>query len=48
MTRLPLIPVNAETQIIRLAASQSTHNSSFPDRPAPYDLGPGIRRDERI
>jgi hypothetical protein len=45
---LPLIPAKAGTQIIELAASQLTHNSSSPDRLAPYDLGPGLRRDERI
>jgi hypothetical protein len=45
---LPLIPAKAGTQIIKLAFRRLTHNSSYPDRLAPDDLGPGLRRDERI
>ena len=44
----PLKPENPGTQIIKLAACPLTHNSSLPDRSATYDLGPGLRRDERI
>ena len=47
-SELPLIPANAGTQITGLAAGRLTHNHSLPDCYAPSDLGPGIRRDERI
>ncbi len=42
----PLIPANAETQIIRAKTARSL--PARQDRAAPYDLAPGIRLDERM
>ena len=41
----PLIPANAGTLVIKRCGSNTL--APKPHRAAPYDLDPGIRRDER-
>ena len=42
----PLTPANAGAQIIERGVSRYP-SSTLPTMSQPYDLGPGIRRDER-
>ncbi len=44
--QIPLIPANAGTQILRRRVQQKG-SFSISARIQPFDLGPGIRRDER-
>lgn len=44
---IPLTPAKAGAQIVWRRPLALIHNAS-PADPEPYDLGPGLRRDERI